>query len=256
MKFVCALIVVEDMARARDFYENILGQKLKYDFGENVQYGGGFSLHLGEHYRRLLGLGDHAPVRPAHNCELYFETDVLDEAYGRLRRHDVRFVHELREQPWGQRVMRFYDPDENVIEVGESMEAVARRFHGQGMTPAEICRRTSLPPEFVAAALAGEEAAGGISRAEGQAFAASCGIDCSLCEYRGKMNCPGCHAVGGKPFWGVCPIAACTAGKGHLHCGYCAEFVCPALHRFAYDPEHGDDGKRIANLRARLARGE
>ncbi len=91
---------------------------------------------------------------------------------------------------------------------------------------------------------------------EESVFAAICGIDCSCCEYREKMNCPGCHAVGGKPFWGECPVAACAAGKGHLHCGHCAEFVCPVLHRFAYDPEQGDDGKRIANLRVRLARGE
>ncbi|MGI5839381.1 MAG: VOC family protein [bacterium] len=156
MKYVCALIVVEDMVRARDFYENVLGQKLKYDFGENIQYEGGFSLHLGAHYRRLLGVEEHVPVRAAHNYELYFETDALDETYDRLRRYSVRFLHELREQPWGQRVMRIYDPDENVIEIGESMEAVARRFHRQGMTPAEICRRTSLPSEFVAAALAAE----------------------------------------------------------------------------------------------------
>lgn len=156
MKFVCVLLVVEDMARAREFYEQVLGQKVKYDFGEDVTYEGDFTIHLGAHYRRLLGVEGHAAGQPAHNFELYFENEDLDGTYAVLRRRGVRFVHELREQPWGQRVMRFYDPDGNVIEVGESMETVARRYHGQGMTPAEICTRTSLPPEFVAKALAAE----------------------------------------------------------------------------------------------------
>jgi len=91
---------------------------------------------------------------------------------------------------------------------------------------------------------------------EGKAFAARCGLDCVACEYREKMNCPGCIAAGGKMFWGECPVAACASGKGHVHCGHCAEFVCPTLHRFAYDPEQGDDGQRIASLRERVARGE
>jgi hypothetical protein len=35
----------------------------------------------------------------------------------------VEYVHPLREQPWRQRVVRFYDPDHHIIEVGESFLA-------------------------------------------------------------------------------------------------------------------------------------
>jgi len=31
--------------------------------------------------------------------------------------NDILFVHELREQPWRQKVARFYDPDKNIIEI-------------------------------------------------------------------------------------------------------------------------------------------
>jgi catechol 2,3-dioxygenase-like lactoylglutathione lyase family enzyme len=45
MKYICPLIVVKDIAESRHFYENILGQKVKYDFGENVTFEGDFSIH-------------------------------------------------------------------------------------------------------------------------------------------------------------------------------------------------------------------
>jgi hypothetical protein len=80
-------------------------------------------------------------------------------------------------------------------------------------------------------------------------FMGRCGIDCNDCEYRAPMNCPGCVCSEGKPFWGECSVAKCSADKGHEHCGKCQEFPCEMLNKFAYDPDQGDNGKRISNLR-------
>ncbi|MBN1978803.1 MAG: DUF3795 domain-containing protein [Anaerolineae bacterium] len=88
-----------------------------------------------------------------------------------------------------------------------------------------------------------------------QDFAARCGIYCAECEYRAQTSCPGCVQAGGKLFWGTCVIATCCIGKGHHHCGQCAEFPCDTLNSFAYDKEHGDDGQRIGNLEAWNAEG-
>lgn len=44
MKFKCALYVVNDIQQSRAFYENLLDQKVKYDFGENVTFEGDFSI--------------------------------------------------------------------------------------------------------------------------------------------------------------------------------------------------------------------
>lgn len=51
MKYKCPLIVMHDIQVSRNFYENILGQKVKYDFGENIQFEDGFAIHLKEHYK-------------------------------------------------------------------------------------------------------------------------------------------------------------------------------------------------------------
>ena len=72
-----------------------------------------------------------------------------------------------------------------------------------------------------------------------------CGLCCSSCEYREKMNCKGCVLMT-KPFWGdVCSVKSCCEEKKHEHCGLCPDFPCDLLKQFAYDKEQGDDGKRI-----------
>lgn len=149
MNYVCPLIVVRNIKTARGFYENILEQKVKFNFGENVTFEGDFAIHLEEHYLRLLGERNNNELRKMHNFELYFETDEIERIMRKLKEKDVNFLHEITEQPWGQRVMRFYDPDLHIVEVGETMESVVLRYHGTGMSLKEISDRTSMPEEFV-----------------------------------------------------------------------------------------------------------
>lgn len=57
----------------------------------------------------------------------------------------MKFRHGKQEAPWGQYSILFYDPDGHLIEVGETMTALVRRFAQQGLTPDQISARTSLP---------------------------------------------------------------------------------------------------------------
>jgi len=151
MKYICPLITVNDMGRSRHFYENILGQKVKMDFGENVTYEGNFAIHLRSDFRDLI---DGKEIRGGGNSfELYFEFDHVEAIVDRLREEGVQFVHEMREQPWRQKVVRFYDPDENMIEIGESLEYLCYRLSEEGLPNEEISSVTMMPPEFVAASI-------------------------------------------------------------------------------------------------------
>jgi len=149
MKYICPLIVVRDITTSRNFYEHVLGQKLKYDFGENVTFEGDFSIHLAEHYKNLLGNGHDQIKMKANNFELYFETEDLENVIQKLKDIEIEFIHEIKEQPWGQRVARFYDPDYHIIEIGESMDSLVLRYHRSGMNLQEIGNRTSMPKEFI-----------------------------------------------------------------------------------------------------------
>jgi len=150
LKFISPLIVVADLARSRKFYEDLLGQEVKFDFGENVTFKGDFSIHLAPHFQGLLGGPADFPVRfKANNAELYFETEDIENLAARLDDAGVNYVHPLRAQPWGQRVLRLYDPDGHIVEIGETMEAVVWRFHQQGMSLEDVAAKSSMPAAFV-----------------------------------------------------------------------------------------------------------
>jgi hypothetical protein len=80
---------------------------------------------------------------------LYFEQDNLETLTDLLKSENIEFVHPLREEPWRQRVVRFYDPDKHIIEVGETMKALCLRLSNEGMSSSEISASTSLPEKYV-----------------------------------------------------------------------------------------------------------
>ncbi|MBL8025250.1 MAG: DUF3795 domain-containing protein [Fibrobacteres bacterium] len=66
-----------------------------------------------------------------------------------------------------------------------------------------------------------------------------CGILCSECDYREKMDCKGCVNIS-KPFWGdACPVKNCCENRKLISCGNCSEFPCELLNSYSYDKEHG-----------------
>lgn len=60
----------------------------------------------------------------------------------------VSLVHDIRKFPWGQNVLRLYDPDGHVVEIGESMEFVVRRMLREGLTPEQAAQQTGFPIEY------------------------------------------------------------------------------------------------------------
>jgi hypothetical protein len=79
---------------------------------------------------------------------------------------------------------------------------------------------------------------------------ARCGAYCGDCEWKEKMNCPGCQGAKGNMFWGECRVARCSIGKGIEHCGFCSGLPCDVLQEAFDHPEHGDNGERLSNLKA------
>ncbi|MEO1678153.1 MAG: VOC family protein [Pseudomonadota bacterium] len=120
MKFVNPLPFVEDVERSRDFYAGVLGLSVLQDHGNFVMFEGGFAIHDGKSLFRNVFSCDDTSASPygRRNLVLYFEETDLDGAFTRIR-PNVQLIHDIRDEPWGQRVFRFYDPDQHVVEVGE-----------------------------------------------------------------------------------------------------------------------------------------
>ena len=150
INYICPLIAVADIKKSRRFYEEVLGQEVEMDHGANVAFKGGFAIHDAAHYQGLLGETDPIDIRVKKNfLELYFESEDLERIQEKLNSINVKFLHRIQGQPWGQRVMRFYDPDGYIIEVGEPLEFVVKRFALQGFSREEISQKSSMPLEFV-----------------------------------------------------------------------------------------------------------
>lgn len=151
IKFVSSVLFVNDIQTSRRFYEEMLGQKVLMDHGPNVGFEGGFSLWQKDHANQILFGRPFTGELPLgkHNLELYFETEELEKIINNLVSSKTEFVHPLIEQPWGQRVIRMYDPDRHIVEIGEPMSAVISRYLDSGMKLDEIAKRTSMPLEII-----------------------------------------------------------------------------------------------------------
>lgn len=147
MRYISTLIAVRDLAASLRFYREALGMEVVQDFGANVVLSGGVALQTLKSWREFLG-GKPVSLR-SHTGELYFEEADMDGFLERLKAMDISYVHPPLEHRWGQRVVRFYDPDGHIVEVGEDMTQVVKRFAAQGMTEEQVARRMDVSLDYV-----------------------------------------------------------------------------------------------------------
>ena len=147
MKLKSPMLVVTDMDKSVAFYQKVLGLHIIMDFGANKTLTGGLALQTIETYREFIGSSNLS--FGGNDSEIYREEDDFDCFTARLRNNQIEYVHPIKEHSWGQRVVRFYDPDRHIIEVGERMDSVCRRFIAGGLTPEQTATRMDVPPDYV-----------------------------------------------------------------------------------------------------------
>ena len=93
MKLKNVLLVVKDIEISKSFYKEIFGLQVLTDFGTKMFFGG-------------------------HTMELYFEEYDLEAFVQKLEasKYHITYVSPLAEYA-GEKVVRFYDPDNHLIEV-------------------------------------------------------------------------------------------------------------------------------------------
>ena len=155
MKYKSTLIAVSDMEKSRQFYHDVLEMNVVADFGANVTLDGGLVLQTLDTWTSFIRTDK--VVLPNNAGELYFEEEDMDAFCEHLKRFDICYVHPLFEHRWGQRVVRFYDPDRHIIEVGEKLDAVILRFMEQGLSAEETAIRMDIAVDYVTACLKKEQ---------------------------------------------------------------------------------------------------
>lgn len=152
MKFKNPLLVVTDIEKSKIFYKEVLGLRVIMDFGANVTLTGGVVLQTKETWQEFIKKDSSEISFNGNNAELYFEEDNFDSFIEKLNTLKyIEYVHPVYEHRWGQRVVRFYDLDKHIIEVGENIKFVCKRFLDSGLTREETAKRMGVPIKFVQA---------------------------------------------------------------------------------------------------------
>ena len=114
------LITVNDIEKSIRFYRDLFGLQVLLDQDGNVIMSEGLVLQDAKIWREFL----QRDLVPKNNMtELYFEESDIEGFVKKLEESEfeIEYVNELVEHSWGQKVVRFYDPDGNLIEVGTPM---------------------------------------------------------------------------------------------------------------------------------------
>ena len=120
MKLKNVLIVVKDIERSKQFYHDLFGLEMILDNDGNMIMTEGLVLQEEKYWKDFLG----KEIIPENNsCELYFEERDIEAFVEKLKSYypEVKYVNRLMTHSWGQKVIRFCDPDGNLIEVGTPM---------------------------------------------------------------------------------------------------------------------------------------
>ncbi len=146
------MLITRDIEAARRFYTEVIGARVVHDIGNHVIFREGFSLLLESDWKSFAELDGADFSYRHHTGQLVFEVEDIAAFIRRIAaRPSLERLHAVKEHPWGRWAIRLYDPDGHVVEVGESMKIVVKRFLEQGLTAEETARRSEFPLEYVLA---------------------------------------------------------------------------------------------------------
>ncbi|MDO5559808.1 MAG: glyoxalase [Oscillospiraceae bacterium] len=142
MKYSGLCIAVKDVNLSKEFYQEIFGLEVFQDYGIHVSFG---EFAIQQDFDWLVGVPKENVIEKPNNMELYFEEDDFDEFIKKLKsRDDIQYLGDVKEAGWGQRSIRFYDLDGHIIEVGETLRMVIKRFLDSGMSIEETSKRMDV----------------------------------------------------------------------------------------------------------------
>jgi len=101
---------VKDAARARHFYQDVLGLDLLMDHGWIRTYGSGETMRVQVSFASEGGSGTSVP-------DLSIEVDEVDEAFRRMKDAGFSIEYGPVDEPWGVRRFHVRDPFGKLINI-------------------------------------------------------------------------------------------------------------------------------------------
>jgi hypothetical protein len=147
VSFYSPVVFVKNIGVSNKFYSELLNQEIEFDFGANIIYKSRLSLwqlSAGHEISAIAGSS-----ADGSTFELYFETENIAESAERIKSAGIKLLHDLKTEPWGQQTIRFFDPDDHLIEVGEAMNTFIQRIYKETGTIAKTSYRTGVDQKII-----------------------------------------------------------------------------------------------------------
>jgi catechol 2,3-dioxygenase-like lactoylglutathione lyase family enzyme len=147
VKFYSPVIFVDEIESSRKFYTEILNEEVEHDFGNNILFKSHLSLWkiLPDHEIASI----EGKSRKGNNFELYFETEDIYETAEKIKANNVKLLHDIKTEPWGQMTIRFFDPDNHLVEIGESFNRFITRIYKETDSIEETSKKTGVHEDIV-----------------------------------------------------------------------------------------------------------
>jgi catechol 2,3-dioxygenase-like lactoylglutathione lyase family enzyme len=150
IKFQSAVLITDNIENMKEFYINVMGQAVEHDFGGCVIFSCGLSIWRVESNCALAkALGNGFSTGKNNGLEVCFETGDFGVEVQKIKSKGINLIHDVAEEQWGQYTIRFYDPDGNIVELGESMAGFCKRLFRSGLNIAEVSQKTGIPQRKV-----------------------------------------------------------------------------------------------------------
>ena len=237
LKYHSCVLFVSDVEKSKNFYKDLLGQRIESDFGRFIGFIGGFGIWEKTFAHEMMGLKEDECSISCKEVELYFEINDIESLYTTLKNEKITFVHDIIESPWHQRSFRIYDPDNHIIEISEPMNVVIERLYDEGISHNQIIKQTQMPKNIVLDVI--ERIDSVKTDKHTSELIAPCGMNCRIClGYFGylasgkkrKMRCIGC-----KPRDKSCAFLKKYCKKLTKneveYCYECSDFPCSHLEK-------------------------
>lgn len=120
IQFKTSIALVRSIEESKLFYRDIIGLTVIKEFDTFVLFQDHFAIHAADLFYQYINKPYHGEKMGHDNVDYYFTTSDLVGFQEKLKGEQVTFIHEIHQHEWGEKVIRVYDPDGHIIEIGDA----------------------------------------------------------------------------------------------------------------------------------------
>jgi catechol 2,3-dioxygenase-like lactoylglutathione lyase family enzyme len=149
IKYHSIVLFVKNIEKAKYFYCELLKIPIEMDMGKNVILRPGITLWEISDDNIIATTIGKEKITNGNKSELCFETDDIEGIQKLIDANSIKLLHGVHEEPWGQRTIRFFDFDSNIVEIGEKLSIFLKRLIKSGLNIDQLCNKTGMKIEDI-----------------------------------------------------------------------------------------------------------